>query len=414
MSAKVKQDARGAWWVVAHFDGRRKKRRFGPSRSDKKAAADFARDVNRARAAGTFGLQKGRAPLACDIALRGWLRAYAPTMKPTYRVLAEGIIENHLAPHFGGRDLRELREADILAYIQVKLAGGMAPKTAKNGVSILRRVLNLLEREGAIDRNPARGIGDLIRRVAQASATETEEVEHWSREEAAALLETALNTEPRFAPFLAALFATGMRRGECMGLKWADVDFDGAFLSIRRAVTSQGLSTPKSGKARRVPVTPTLAETLFDLLAERRREALRRGWAEIPEWVFCSETGTCLEPRNVERVWQRVRRRAQKCGIRPLKLHSTRHSWASWALEAGKSVRWVADVLGHADPSLTLRVYAHAMREAESDLSFADLGGLRRPYTAPRDTDGESDARNVADSMARREGFEPPTLRFEA
>ena len=121
-----------------------------------------------------------------------------------------------------------------------------------------------------------------------------------------------------------------------------------------------------------------------------------------------------LEPRNVERVWQRVRRRAQKRGVRPLKLHCTRHSWASWALEAGKSVRWVADVLGHADPSLTLRVYAHAMREAESDLSFADLGGTRRPYTAPESNDSASESRNVANSLARREGFEPPTLRFEA
>jgi integrase len=414
MTAKVKQDARGAWWVVAHFDGRRKKRRFGASRADKKAAEDFARHVNRARAEGTFGLQKARKAIPCDVALRTWLQAYAPTMKPTTRVLSEGIVENHLAPYFAGRDVRELREADFLAYIHAKLASGMAPKTIKNGLSIFRRVLNLMEREGTIDRNPARGIGDLIRRVAQASATETEEVEHWTHAEAAALLETARETEPRFEPFLMALFATGMRRGEAMGLKWADVDFDGAILSIRRAVTSQGMSTPKSGKARRVPMTPALAETLFDLLGERRREALSRGWVEAPEWVFCSEVGTVLEPRNVERIWQRVRRRAQKRGVRPLKLHCARHSWASWALEAGKSVRWVADVLGHADPSLTLRVYAHAMREAESDLSFADLGGTRRPYTAPAPDDGASDSRNVANSLARREGFEPPTLRFEA
>jgi hypothetical protein len=155
------------------------------------------------------------------------------------------------------------------------------------------------------------------------------------------------------------------------------------------------LETPKSGKARRVPM-PALAETFFDLLGERRREALLRGWVDAPEWVYCSEVGTCLELRNVERVWQRVRRRAQKRGVWPLKLHCTRHSWASWALEAGKSVRWVADVLGHADPSLTLRVYAHAMREVESDLSFADLGGTRRPYTAPESSGSASDSRNVA------------------
>ena len=68
----------------------------------------------------------------------------------------------------------------------------------------------------------------------------------------------------------------------------------------------------------------------------------------------------------------------------------------------------------HADPALTLRVYAHAMLEEEVDLSFADFGSPGRPYTAPIDEDEIAEAANYANSMARREGFEPPTLRFEA
>ena len=63
------------------------------------------------------------------------------------------------------------------------------------------------------------------------------------------------------------------------------------------------------------------------------------------------------------------------------------------ALRAGKSVRWVADVLGHADPSLTLRVYAHALREEENDLSFLDFDGAGRQQTAPTEATGaESEA----------------------
>ena len=69
-------------------------------------------------------------------------------------------------------------------------------------------------------------------------------------------------------------------------------------------------------------------------------------------------------------------------------VHCVRHTWATLALEAGRSVRWVADVLGHADPALTLRVYTHAIRVEETDLSFADFGGRRRArrrlWTAPR------------------------------
>jgi hypothetical protein len=116
----------------------------------------------------------------------------------------------------------------------------------------------------------------------------------------------------------------------------------------------------------------------------------------------------------VERVGGRVRRRAQKQGVRPLKLHCARHTWATFALQAGKSIRWVADQLGHADPALTLRVYAHAMREEEIDLSFAEFDGPGRPYTAPLDEDEIAEAAKYAETMARREGLEPPTLRFEA
>ena len=96
-------------------------------------------------------------------------------------------------------------------------------------------------------------------------------------------------------------------------------------------------------------MTATLSETLFVLLSRRQSERIARGWPETPDWAFCSETGTCPEPRNVERVWGRLRRRAQKLGVRPFPLHSTRHSWATWALQAGKNIRWVADQLRHAD-----------------------------------------------------------------
>ena len=96
--------------------------------------------------------------------------------------------------------------------------------------------------------------------------------------------------------------------------------------------------------------------------------------------------------------------------MRPLKLHSTRHTWATLALGAGKSVRWVADQLGHADPALTLRVYAHALREEESDLSFAEFDAPGRPYTAPQFDPDSLPARNLAERLVGPRGLEPRTV----
>ena len=173
-----------------------------------------------------------------------------------------------------------------------------------------------------------------------------------------------------------------------------------------------------------------LAADLFDLGAQRRVEAMRKGWPEVPPWVFCSDAGTPWDERNLERAWARVRRRAQKVGVRPLKLHTARHTFATLALEAGRSVRWVAEQLGHSDPALTLRVYAHALRATEADLAFVDFGstvssGDRGGLVAPESVssrlqtalDGDGtvrESRNPLEILARREGFEPPTLRFEA
>ncbi len=130
------------------------------------------------------------------------------------------------------------------------------------------------------------------------------------------------------------------------------------------------------------------ASALSDLLAARRRECLAQGWAEVPEWVFCSTNGErWWDERHFSRVWERLRRRAQREGVRPFKLHATRHTWATFALRAGKSIRWVADQLGHADASTTPNHYAHAMREDESDLSFLNLGVAKRRYPSPTQDD---------------------------
>ncbi|NRA08636.1 MAG: tyrosine-type recombinase/integrase, partial [Myxococcales bacterium] len=124
---------------------------------------------------------------------------------------------------------------------------------------------------------------------------------------------------------------------------------------------------------------------------------------------------------NVSRTWRRLRRKAQAHGVRPLRIHDARHTFASLALASGKSVRWVASQLGHASPELTLRVYAHALREEEADLSFLDFGGTKRHprgtkdrSTNPARSAPRSNPRRAMGNVARREGLEPPTLRFEA
>ena len=417
MAAKLREKD-GFYWVVVHHQGRRKWKKIG---RDKREALKVVHKVNAQLSLGEFSMQDART-LTIEEALDQWLADYKPTFSPSFAQLAETNIKRHLVPAFGALHLSELQERHLLRFIAEKTQNVKKPLSAStltNILSLLRRVMALAVDAGEIDRNPCRNLGRLLAKVKRQQASEVEHVNAWSREEVATLLEVAREHEPAFHPLLAFLLHTGARKGEALGLRWEDVDLDlgAGRVLIRRALVRGRLGTPKSGRARSVALSASLASILQDLLSERRRAALRRGWPEVPAFVFCSEVGGPLHERNVTRSWSRLRRKAQKQGVRPLRLHDARHTYASLALASGKSVRWVASQLGHANPELTLRVYAHAMREEETDLSFLDFGGTKRH---PRGTDRVAIARSRkplratprrgSGNLERETGFEPATL----
>ncbi len=383
MAAKVQQ-RKGAWWVVVHANGRRWMRSFG---KDKREAQRTAKELNAQLARGRCGLVAEKAPRTVAQALDEWFELYRKHFSEAFRRTTTDNIEGHLKPHLGAVPLTELTENHILRFIDQK-AGGEKPlkaSTLTNILSPLRRVCNLAVDAGEIPRNPLRNMGRHLGKVRRQQASEVETVSAWGREEVQILLRTAQEREPRFYPLLLFLLSTGARKGEALGLWWEDVNFAGGRVAIRRALVKGHQGTPKSGKGRSVPLSHDLAAVLRELLQQRHREGLERGWPEVPRWVFCSETGGPLDDRNVVRSWHRVRRAAQKQGVRPLRLHDTRHTFASHAIEhGGKSIPWLARQLGHADPALTLRVYAHVLREEEPDLSFLNFAGARRhPDGAP-------------------------------
>ena len=139
MAAKVRW-MQNAWWVVTHHQGRRRKKRVGPAKADKRQAEAIAKKINAKLTLGE-DFNDRRETLPCEAALRTWHRTYGPTMKYTAEVSALALINNHLAPYFGSMDLREIREAHLLAFVRMKVEVGLSPKTVLNALSVLSRVL---------------------------------------------------------------------------------------------------------------------------------------------------------------------------------------------------------------------------------------------------------------------------------
>jgi integrase len=202
-------------------------------------------------------------------------------------------------------------------------------------------------------------------------ADEIRSIDSWTRKEGEELLRIVKQHEPRYYALVLTLLHTGCRRGEVLGLQWSDVDLVRKRFLIRRARVNSRTVLPKHRKrtdrARSVVITPAMEMALRGLQTFRYR---RSGG-----WVFAARNATPLEETTVSRAWTRIKGLLAERGVRPLTLHSLRHTFATLSLESGKSVKWVSQQLGHRDASLTLNVYAQALPDEETDLSYLPGSG---------------------------------------
>ena len=155
-----------------------------------------------------------------------------------------------------------------------------------------------------------------------------------------------------------------------------------------------------------------LAEELQRLKAARAKEALAKGWGQIPEWIFCNEDGKPLWKSDFERrVFHKI---FSKAGLRRIRFHDLRHTFASRLLQNGESPVYVKEQMGHHSIKVTVDIYGHLVpgsnREAVDRL---DVTGRN-----PRATSGadqiEDRAVTIGGEMVELRGFEPLTPRLPA
>jgi integrase len=189
------------------------------------------------------------------------------------------------------------------------------------------------------------------------------------------LIATAEDRDPTLATLLLVAALTGARRGELCGVQWADIDWREHSLAIQRSVFSRsdgsfGLKPPKTHQLRRVTLDPVALEAL------RRHRKRVDGLAKSLDlkvtqdgFVF-SDSPQGLEPLRPELVTGRTRRIARAAKV-PITPHTLRHFQATQGIANGFDAVTVAQRLGHADPSITLKIYSHAVEQRDRDLAKA-------------------------------------------
>ena len=306
-----------------------------------------------------------------------WLAGRASKLKPSTLLSYRRDLHRYVIPRIGGDRLQELSGARLEAlYEELLREGGrdgdaLSVRTVRYQHSILRKALGDAVRHRLIQVNPATMV-ELPSHPAGEAPKVKEMVRAWDAMQVRTFVE-AVEEEP-FGPLFTLALNTGLRRGELLGLRWSDIDLDGAVMNVRnnrvRLEGRTGQGTPKSGKVRSFKLDPMTLQLLRDLrrLQAEQRLAWPGVWGNPDDLVFAHEDGRPIAPDHVTKTFRRL---VDALGLPPIRLHDCRHTYATLALQAGAPVKVVSERLGHATVAFTLDIYGHVL-PADDQLA-ADL-----------------------------------------
>lgn len=350
-----------------------RRKRTGASRAD---VVRKVRALERERTEQT-ALPAGRSP-HLEAWLTEWLKATALRVRPSTLSGYTVDVYRHINPTIGKHHLDALQPEHIEHLYAVLLDSGLNAGSVHHVRRTLNKALNDAVRRRRLPRNPVT--------LAHTPRYDPPEIEPLTVDEARRIL-AAAESEPNGVAFMLAI-SLGLRRGEVLGLSWADVDLDAGRLQVRRQLERRnwrhGCADPdrcderpsrcperkdgglvlaelKTKQSRRTLPVPA------PLLAELRRHRQRQREARIRAgtlWrdsglVFTTVTGRPVAPRDHSLHWTAF---LERLGIRPARLHDARHTAATLLLVQGVDQRVVMSMFGWTSPAMTTR-YQHVVPE---------------------------------------------------
>jgi len=315
-------------------------------------------------AAGMGRLTAGDAQrMPLRIYLDQWEEAVRPSLKPYTGEYIHQAKARLLAELDGGLALGQLTPVVVQAAV-TRLGTTHAPSTAKRDLMWLRAAMKRAVEWGYLARNPTDGV--------RAPRSMEPEMQCWDEAQAAAFL-WAVEGRTRHAIFFRLALATGMRAGEILGLRWRDVDWERSALRVVHTLCwptggQPRLLDPKTAGSRRIVLLDLT--TLAALRRHRTRqveERSRRGdaWRGL-DVVVGTADGGYVDLRQLHPLATAAARHA---GVPRIRIHDLRHTHGTILLRQGRSVKEVAERLGHSNPAMLLRRYAHVLPDQQVEVA---------------------------------------------
>jgi integrase len=273
----------------------------------------------------------------------------------------EGQIRNYAKPHLGEVRISDLEALDIQGLYSELLGRtpALSGGTVLNLHSVLTQAFGQAVRWGYLSVSPVSGT--------QPPRARRKEPLIIDEKATATILEAAKGT--RLEAPVAIAIATGMRRGEILGLRWSDMDDDWTLLRVRRSLqTADGLrfEDPKTRRSRRTVALPEFLRTYLQRQQEdqlRRRNKLGKRWKEN-DLVIDKGDGSPLNPDTMSSSWWYF---CRAHGLPKIRFHDLRHAHATLMLLQGVHPKIVSERLGHASIGITLDTYSHVLPTMQED-----------------------------------------------
>ena len=255
--------------------------------------------------------------------LEVWMENYAKVkLRPSTFKTSQGFLKNHIKPQIGSIPLADLTSLDLQRFYKHLLDGGrvdrieakkkpkgLAPKTVRNIHQMICSAYNLAMEQKLVNKNPTQGCA--------LPKVEHKEMKTLTADQLSAFFREAKETGVYELYYLD--LATGLRRGELLGLKWTDMDFNRGVLKIQRAISRQnGRVEVAPLKTKNAYRTLPLSADAIDVLKAQKNKV------GSSEWVFPSPTGGPMSPDSVLHMLQRVLKRA---GLPRIRFHDLRHPY---------------------------------------------------------------------------------------
>ena len=287
-----------------------------------------------------------------------WVQANNSQWKESSTVKYINILNNHLLPEFGQRNITDIAKTDIQAYISKLLTSGgrnntgLAPKTVNSIISVMKNIFEFTAETKQCTLISFNGLN-----VKQPQ----KQMRILSQAEQSLLTEYLLKESSKTSIGILLSLYTGLRVGEVCALKWEDISFRDRCIHVHKTMqriqvnnnenhkTEIIISAPKSEcSVRDVPIP----DKLLRMLQERQNAS--------NTYFLTGKTNIYVEPRTMQ---NRFKSTIKKAGIAPANFHALRHTFATRCIELGFDIKSLSEVLGHASVNITLNRYVHPSME---------------------------------------------------